>query len=357
MSLTLLRNRKQIVILLTFGFMLLCIEVFILKSNADSKCIGQKTLLTTPWPKYFVVSKERFPSVWSFSSKWNRRPDVCENVFNLTSGPDFVLAELNSVVKDLKMFTHNPKGDYISSEVQKNQNFEPQNFKAIHKLLTENKDANVIDIGSNIGIISLQAAAMGRRVLSLDAAISNIQHVCASVMLNKEIGKENINLIHNAVSDNHTQVSFVMGNNGEFGASFVDEEKLRKHKIENSFVSFDTQNLVNVNTVLLDDLLELPLIKEFKTVFIKMDVEGFEHKVLGGARKLFQTMNILGILMEWRWHVKRPDTKSVILKFMEDNKFEPYKIDSDYTFTLDGQKMNESDVMWLPMKRDVHKDV
>jgi hypothetical protein len=36
-----------------------------------------------------------------------------------------------------------------------------------------------------------------------------------------------------------------------------------------------------------------------------MDVEGFEHKVLLGAEKFFQKLDVRGIIMEWNWHVGR----------------------------------------------------
>jgi hypothetical protein len=57
--------------------------------------------------------------------------------------------------------------------------------------------------------------------------------------------------------------------------------------------------------------LDLPEISHFHKVFIKMDVEGFEHKVLLGAEKFFQKLDVRGIIMEWNWHVGR--TSSVII--------------------------------------------
>ncbi|KAK3084690.1 hypothetical protein FSP39_017578 [Pinctada imbricata] len=259
---------------------------------------------------------------------------------------DFILNKVQGAVGNVPIYIHDPGHDYISSQVNASHNFEPHIFETIYSCLKENGDMNLIDVGANIGIISLQAAVLGREVISIDAAKSNIQHICASAHENNAGGR--IRLIHNAVSDIHTSVSFVMGNDGEFGASFMDDKNLRQDKIRMSGVKFDTQNLVTVDTVLLDDLLYLPNIYDFKTVFIKLDIEGSEHKVLLGARKLFQKLSVRGVLMEWRWHVTRPVSKSIILTFMEEFGFEPYAIAKPIGSKLDGKTMNNSDVIWLP---------
>jgi FkbM family methyltransferase len=67
---------------------------------------------------------------------------------------------------------------------------------------------------------------------------------------------------------------------------------------------------VKINTVKVDDILDLPEISHFHEVFIKMDVEGFEHKVLLGAEKFFQKLDVRGIIMEWVSHLYNHDIES-----------------------------------------------
>ncbi|KAK3083653.1 hypothetical protein FSP39_000831 [Pinctada imbricata] len=191
-----------------------------------------------------VPSNEKDPNVWTYSlsAAGITEIEMCNNLADLKRNRDFILNRLQGFVGNVPIYIHDPGHDYISSQVKASHNFEPHIFGTIYSYLKKNYDMNLIDVGANIGIISLQAAVLGRKVISIDAAKSNIQHICASAHENDAGGR--ISLIHNAVSDNHTSVSFVMGKDGEFGASFMDDKNLRQDKIRMSGVKFDTQNLV-----------------------------------------------------------------------------------------------------------------
>ncbi|KAK3082768.1 hypothetical protein FSP39_004825 [Pinctada imbricata] len=295
------------------------------------------------FPGHAKTPKMKVPAVWTYApSEMRESGGACEEMDKIVVNADFV----KSFIRNIPIFIHNPRRDYISSQINSNHDHEPHIFNIISSFLAKDRDMNLIDIGANIGVISLKAAMFGRKVISVEAAVSNVQHICASANINRVTKR--ITVIHNAISDNHTSVTFVMGKDGEFGGSFMDDGNFRDYKTRKSGVKFDTQNLVTIKTIILDDLLLLPNINDFKSVFIKMDIEGSEHKALLGAKKLFRMINVRGVLMEWRWHVERPESKSIILEFMEENGFEPYALAKLAKKKLDGKTMRDSDVLWLP---------
>ena len=56
---------------------------------------------------------------------------------------------------------------------------------------------HIVDLGSNIGMFSVTAATLGRKVVAVDASIQNLAYIDKSVHLNGN--QENVKLINNAV--------------------------------------------------------------------------------------------------------------------------------------------------------------
>ena len=56
---------------------------------------------------------------------------------------------------------------------------------------------HLADLGSNIGMFSVTAATLGRKVVAVDASIQNLAYIDKSVHLNGN--QENVKLINNAV--------------------------------------------------------------------------------------------------------------------------------------------------------------
>ena len=56
---------------------------------------------------------------------------------------------------------------------------------------------HVADLGSNIGMFSVTAATLGRKVVAVDASIQNLAYIDKSVHLNGN--QKNVKLINNAV--------------------------------------------------------------------------------------------------------------------------------------------------------------
>ncbi|XP_076101159.1 uncharacterized protein LOC143070943 [Mytilus galloprovincialis] len=118
---------------------------------------------------------------------------------------------------------------------------------------------NFIDIGANLGTYSLSFAKLGRKVIAIDALNLNVQKLCASV---NQSHLKDVHFIMNAVSSRH---------------------------------------------------------ETFPRVFIKMDIEGFEHKALERAYQVFfYKIFVQGIQIEWIFH-RNKFSRQIIVNFPEQH--------------------------------------
>jgi FkbM family methyltransferase len=168
-------------------------------------------------------------------------------------------------------------------------------WQLLEQLLSNGKDA--IEVGANIGTHTVsmanKLASMGRRLLAVEPQPVVFQNMCANLALN---GLLNVLAENAACSDKPGWLTFQMPDyrqeNNSGGVS------MREDSIGNQ----------RVRAVLLDELVP----ENFDVGLIKIDVEGFEQKVLEGATqtlKLFRP-NIYvendrhdksKDLIEWLW--------------------------------------------------------
>ncbi|KAK3106176.1 hypothetical protein FSP39_014320, partial [Pinctada imbricata] len=289
-------------------------------------------------------------SVFTFNGQWEKDiKSVCKELDKYRFKKDFKRRIYKSIVGEFPIYISDPKVDGISRRIDYNGTFEPRIFQTIYDFVNHDSDINVIDIGANVGAISLQVAKWGRHVLSIEASDMNVRRYCAGAK-DANIGKYTT-LVHNAISDNHEPVRFILGRRGESGGNFIDESDIRKAKKRIDGNIYDYKHSVELKTVMLDDVLSLPNACLFQKVFIKVDVEGAEHKVFQGARKFFEKNDVIGVLMEWSWHRLRNGTKDIIINFMKEFKFDSFAYNERNLTSVDAQYTDEHDLLWLPRKR------
>jgi FkbM family methyltransferase len=125
----------------------------------------------------------------------------------------------------------------------------------------------VMDIGCHVGTFSIGAAAMGRRVIAVDANPFHTELVSMSARLN---GFSNMHVVNRAVSLSTDPVRFIPNN--LFGA--ID-------------FSGNSGGTITVETMRLDEVVALH--SEGRRVrFLKMDIEGAEYEALVGAERLLE---------------------------------------------------------------------
>jgi FkbM family methyltransferase len=134
----------------------------------------------------------------------------------------------------------------------------------------------VLDLGAHVGTFSLAAAALGSRVLSLEASPRNATLLQTSVRRN---GFDNMRVVHGAVGDRAGVVQFIP--NGPHGVVFTPAVDLPS---------------VTVRAVTVDQLLAemgWPGVN-----LIKMDVEGSEIAAVQGMARLLARADAPPIIYE-----------------------------------------------------------
>ncbi len=172
--------------------------------------------------------------------------------------------------------------------------------------ILENND-RFIDIGANIGAISLIAASrIGKkgRVYAFEPDINVLPRLRENVCLNDY---KNIEIFNKAVSDSVSRIKFV--NEGLSEVSHLAYS-------DNETVSVDS-----VKSVTLDDFVLTRKIKKIK--MLKVDVEGAEMKVLLGAKKALSRTSYLLIEMN-KNSLKYGYTFDQALNFIRRSRFDVF---------------------------------
>ncbi len=165
-----------------------------------------------------------------------------------------------------------------------------------------NLRVDFIDIGANIGLISLAAAKLGAEVTAFEPLPRNIQAFNANFSLNLDLRARiwPVALTSNsAVRDSNFMKIYSPEGNSGATSSNRSWNNGRKSPIE---VIVETKTL---DECVLDDL----LLRNMDITIIKIDVEGMEFSVLHGATQVLNTFSPI-IILEWR-----PDKLSEVEKF------------------------------------------
>jgi FkbM family methyltransferase len=140
----------------------------------------------------------------------------------------------------------------------------------------------VLDLGANIGYYTLifsKLVGPGGRVYAFEPDPTNFELLGRNVRTNKY---ENATLVQKAVSDTTGSVKL-----------YLSELSSGDHRI---YDSHDGRSASEVEVIRLDDYFQDV---SFKADFIKMDIQGAEHKALGGMMRLIERSGPVTVLTEF----------------------------------------------------------
>ena len=202
--------------------------------------------------------------------------------------------------------------NFISSFVSDYRTWEPDHVRDMNLELQKHPDMHLVDIGASIGVYTLNAAKLGRHVVAIDALKSNLDLLYSSLVYGKL--KRNVTLVWNALSDGRMRVRLNVGK-GNIGGTSVE------HKQVNDSQPAFLQNKPEADAIFLDDLTSL-VSSRMRKVFMKMDIESSEARVLRKSSQFFQSLDVQYVQMEWM--LQRNKEGLGIIHFMTRNGFLPY---------------------------------
>ena len=194
---------------------------------------------------------------------------------------------------------------WVSWEILKTGAWELDLLNMTRDFYLTEPNMQLLDVGCNIGVFTLNAAILGHNVVALDANKVNLRMLSMSLTLNDLHDK--VTLVWNAVSDVYEEVE-LRSMTGNVGGTFV------RPVIGKARTS-------TVTTIKIDDL--LPTFKG-RPALIKMDIEGSEWKALNSAWGFFKEVDVRYVLMEYVNH-KGKESGIQIQKFFANFGFLPYK--------------------------------
>lgn len=205
------------------------------------------------------------------------------------------------VDKKSESFTHNPvSGSSIDMTLYTPNSIctmransfsskEPETLEWIERF--GGSDKVLFDVGANIGIYSIYNCLLhGGKSIAFEPSFFNLKQLTKNININE--CEHLISVVSNPLSDYSGFSDFLNGNTDEGGAlsAFGVEYGYDGHGIQSNCIT-------NVLGFSLDDLFELGMLK-IKPNFIKVDVDGIEHLILNGAKKVLSSPECLSVLIE-----------------------------------------------------------
>jgi FkbM family methyltransferase len=181
---------------------------------------------------------------------------------------------------------------FVSGSIKKEGVWERSLVDLFMKILKANPDFQVLDIGSQLGQFSLFASKLGRTCIAVEPFYNNYIRLHKSAQLAQVTDK--IILITNGVSDKRGEKKKLHMNHQNIGGQGINEQadlsQMNEEQLKN--------DKYVLTTIFLDDLITV-LPNNFKNAIMKIDIEGHEIKAMRRASKLFKTVKIHAVFMEW----------------------------------------------------------
>lgn len=199
-----------------------------------------------------------------------------------------------------------------------------------------------IDIGANIGYYSKLASFLvgeSGKVLAIEATPRTFLTLKINCLPQKNITAFNV-----ALSDSTQDLTLT-----DYGPKYSGSNSLNPllPKTVKDFIQTKGKTL-NIKTTALDDLLKGT---EIKPDFIKLDVEGYESKILSGmATVLNKSRPILSV--EMCRHPEWQDNVNETFRILSEKDYQPYEISSKGYLTPTSQTDYKNiDIIFIPQEK------
>ena len=225
--------------------------------------------------------------------------------------------------KPFMMNIHNPLKDDVSKAIFREGCFECDLLSRLLNTLMVYDDAILLDVGGNIGMWSLTAAAAGHTTYTIEPFPENYKRICKSAVMNHPF-VERVHVLAMAATDKQSTFRIDVPKRN-MGGGRVKEVDF-KGTVE------DETTVVQGFTI---DSLNLPT---DRPVVLKLDVEGHELQALSGAMKFLTRANIVYAMTELRPNFVNDGDRThhawkKIVRVLTDKGLRPYRVDGKVEMT------------------------
>jgi FkbM family methyltransferase len=308
---------------------------------------------------YYLIHNQ---SVFSQSNIEQNRYNIEKNTFNVSPNvhivdlttsiqTDFQCIKtkklLNSLSINICLYEKEKDGIISGTFHDLTSIYEEQQVTRILELLIRHPHLHFIDIGANIGTYTMFVAALGRFVLAIDCFAPNLDRLRRAIQLtnlyNRVVLVQNALFTHSGQSLRLSVESTNIGGQGIYLSSNHSED----NRAENNLLTTDPYI---VRTITFDEVLPILVARGIRSALIKMDIEGSESFVVERGSRVFDTLDIPFIQMEWRIVRQYNDRVQVILDFFSKRSYDPI---TELCVLLNVNELEQwpADIYWL--KRNV----
>ena len=202
--------------------------------------------------------------------------------------------------------------DYVSQNIMANKIWEEDRLTNLFRVLLREPTFSFIDVGANLGVYTMFAAALGRFVLAIECFRPNIIRIVKAIQL--ENAQDRVVLIGNAIFSATGQYVKLESIPSNIGSQAVLGNLSIAHPSTDPFIA---------KTIRFDDILPILKQRQVKGAMMKVDIEGSEHILCETGHQVFEQLNISVVQMEWQYVQRFRVRGEIVLKFFEEHRYIP----------------------------------
>lgn len=283
--------------------------------------------------KHFPYASGKCPSI----SKKNtlKEGSMIEFTYNISSNvhivdlnkpidADFECVQTKKLVDYVSTIVclHEKNTDMVISDAFRKDNsiWEEGHITQILQFLIRNPRLDFVDVGANIGSYTMYVAALGRSVVAIECFAPNVARIVKAIQLS---GVSNqVVIVQNALFTRSGELLRLSNDSYNIGGQIlqVPVNETNQHAVNQK--SFKNDPYI-MKTVTFDEILPIFLTRGIREVILKMDIEGSEIYVIQNGSRVFDTLEIPLIQMEWlaiRLYAGRGE---VIIDFFTQRNYNP----------------------------------
>jgi FkbM family methyltransferase len=183
----------------------------------------------------------------------------------------------------------------------------PAVYKKLYEFLSTRKNLTFVDVGANLGLTSLPAALNGNRVIAIEPLRANYD----ILEENKRLNGMDFELLNIAIDENEGTAKIYSGVQTDCASMMIESVQA----VGDTSPFYEEVEVKTLDAV----------VGSLTDLFVKIDVQGYEMKVLNSMEKMLAEGRVTHILLELetRFLVNANTSADEINSFLVQRGFKP----------------------------------